>query len=145
MKVDEFAINQVFLPNRTLKIPYFQRPYVWKIENWKKFYEDIADITMTVSEGEEPETYFLGSIILKKGKFAGGQQLDVIDGQQRLTTIVLFMKALFLSLGRNDFFNQAFMQQSLLGETKPILVPNHNDSIIYQKIIRQSLQLIQKS
>ena len=135
MKVDEFAINQVFLPNRTLKIPYFQRPYVWKIENWKKFYEDIADITMTVSEGEEPETYFLGSIILKKGKFAGGQQLDVIDGQQRLTTIVLFMKALFLSLGRNDFFNQAFMQQSLLGETKPILVPNHNDSIIYQKII----------
>lgn len=135
MKVDEVAINQVFLPNRTLKIPYFQRPYVWKTENWKKFYEDIAEIAITVSEGDEPETYFLGSIILKQGKFAGGQQLDVIDGQQRLTTIVLFMKALFLSLGRNDFFNQNFMRQSLLGETQSILVPNHNDTIIYQKII----------
>lgn len=135
MKVEEVSINQVFLTNRMLKIPYFQRPYVWKKSNWEKFFEDIADITMAVSEGEEPETYFLGSIILKKGKFVGGQQLDVIDGQQRLTTIVLFMKALFLSLGRNDFFNQNFLQQNLLGETKPILVPNHNDTVIYHKLI----------
>lgn len=135
MKVDEVSINQVFLANRTLKIPYFQRPYVWKEENWAKFYEDIADIALAVAQGEEPETYFMGSIILKKGKFAGGQQLDVIDGQQRLSTIVLFMKALFLSLGRNDFFTQNFMQQNLLGETKPILVPNHNDMSIYHQLI----------
>ncbi|MCQ2200669.1 MAG: DUF262 domain-containing HNH endonuclease family protein [Bacteroidales bacterium] len=135
MKVDEVSINQVFLANRTLKIPYFQRPYVWKEENWAKFYEDIADIAIAVTQGEEPETYFMGSIILKKGKFSGGQQLDVIDGQQRLTTIVLFMKALFLSLGRNDFFTQNFMQQSLLGESKPILIPNHNDTAIYHQLI----------
>lgn len=135
MKVDEVSINQVFLPNRTLKIPYFQRPYVWKRSNWEKFYEDIADIALAVSEGEEPETYFMGSIILKKTKFNGGQQLDVIDGQQRLSTIVLFMKALFLSLGRNDFFVQNFMQQNLLGEVKSILVPNHNDMQIYQQLI----------
>lgn len=135
MKVEEVSINQVFLANRTLKIPYFQRPYVWGESNWEKFYNDIAEITMAVSEGEEPETYFMGSIILKKGKFSGGQHLDVIDGQQRLSTIVLFMKALYLSLGRNDFFYQNFMQQSLLGETKPILVPNHNDMATYMQLI----------
>lgn len=135
MKVDEVSINQVFLANRTLKIPYFQRPYVWGEPNWEKFYNDIAEITMAVNEGEEPETYFMGSIILKKGKFVGGQHLDVIDGQQRLSTIVLFMKALYLSLGRNDFFYQNFMQQSLLGETKPILVPNHNDMATYTQLI----------
>lgn len=135
MKVDEVSINQVFLANRTLKIPYFQRPYVWGEANWEKFYNDIAEITMAVNEGEEPETYFMGSIILKKGNFVGGQHLDVIDGQQRLSTIVLFMKALYLSLGRNDFFYQNFMQQSLLGETKPILVPNHNDMATYTQLI----------
>lgn len=135
MKVDEVSINQVFLANRTLKIPYFQRPYVWGEANWEKFYNDIAEIAMAVNDGEEPETYFMGSIILKKGKFVGGQHLDVIDGQQRLTTIVLFMKALYLSLGRNDFFFQNFMQQSLLGETKPILVPNHNDVKTYTQLI----------
>lgn len=135
MKVDEVSINQVFLTNRTLKIPYFQRPYVWTKPNWEKFYNDVAEIAIAINEGDEPETYFMGSIILKKGKFAGGQHLDVIDGQQRLSTIVLFMKALYLSLGRNDFFNQNFMQQSLIGETKPILVPNHNDLPTYSQII----------
>ena len=94
MKVDEVSINQVFLTNRTLKIPYFQRPYVWTKPNWEKFYNDVAEIAIAINEGDEPETYFMGSIILKKGKFAGGQHLDVIDGQQRLSTIVLFMKAL---------------------------------------------------
>ncbi len=135
MKVDEVSINQVFLANRTLKIPYFQRPYVWGESNWEKFYNDIAEISMAVNEGEEPETYFMGSIILKKGKFVGGQHLDVIDGQQRLSTIVLFMKVLYLSLGRNDFFYQNFMQQNLLGETNPILVPNHNDKTTYDRLI----------
>lgn len=135
MQVVEVSINQVFLTNRTLKIPFFQRPYVWGEANWEKFYNDIAEITMAVNEGERPETYFMGSIILKKGKFDGGQHLDVIDGQQRLSTIVLFMKALYLSLGRNDFFYQTFMQQSLSGESKPILVPNHNDMTTYTILI----------
>ena len=113
MKVEEVSINQVFLSNRTIKIPYFQRPYVWNISNWEKFYNDIAEIAMEVNDGEEPETYFMGSIILKRGKFAGGQHLDVIDGQQRLSTIVIFMKALYLSLGRNDLFMKDFMQDPL--------------------------------
>lgn len=70
MKVDEVSINQVFLTNRTLKIPYFQRPYVWTKPNWEKFYNDVAEIAIAINEGDEPETYFMGSIILKKGKFA---------------------------------------------------------------------------
>lgn len=136
MNVNAVSINEVFLANRTLKIPYFQRPYVWEEKNWERFYNDIAEIASATSTGEEePETYFLGSIILKKSKFNGGQQLDVIDGQQRLTTIVVFMKALYLSLSRNDLFRQSFMQQDLSGEAKPILTPNHNDSLTYNEII----------
>ena len=135
MEVNPVSINQVFLSNRTLKIPYFQRPYVWEDKNWEKFYNDIAEIAMAAKEGEEPETYFMGSIILKKEKFAGGQYFGVIDGQQRLSTIVLFMKALYLSLERNDLFYQNFMQQSLLGENNPILVPNHNDKETYMQLI----------
>ena len=135
MKVEEVSINQVFLSNRTIKIPYFQRPYVWNISNWEKFYNDIAEIAMEVNDGEEPETYFMGSIILKRGKFAGGQHLDVIDGQQRLSTIVIFMKALYLSLGRNDLFMKDFMQDPLEGDDCPILVPNHNDKATYFNLI----------
>ena len=34
MEAKKTSLNEVFLSNRTLKVPYFQRPYVWKAENW---------------------------------------------------------------------------------------------------------------
>lgn len=137
MRVEAVSINQVFLNNRILKIPFFQRGYVWGQKNWEQFFNDIANVA-SMDENEMPEKYFLGSIILKDAGFKGGcQQYDVIDGQQRLTTIVMFMKALYLALGRNDLFNIAFMQMSLTGETKPILVTNYNDQYIYSEIVNR--------
>lgn len=141
MKVEEVSINSVFLTNRTLKIPYFQRAYVWEEPNWEKFYNDVAEIALVLKENEErgidsdPEIYFMGSIILKKGRNAN--LLDVIDGQQRLSTIVLFMKALYLSIERNELFIRDFMKIDLPsgGKSEPILVPNHNDKLIYDEII----------
>ena len=137
MRVEVVSINQVFVNNRVLKIPFFQRGYVWKEDNWKQFFDDIANVA-DIEDGENPEMYFLGSIILKNsGLHNDGVQIyDVIDGQQRLTTIVIFMKALFLALGHNDIFKTEFMQTSLLtGETKPILVTNYNDQAVYNQII----------
>lgn len=142
MKVEAVSINQVFLNNRILKIPFFQRGYVWEKKNWEQFFNDIANVA-SMEENEMPEKYFLGSIILKDAGFkSGSQQYDVIDGQQRLTTIVMFMKALYLALGRNDLFNIAFMQMSLTGETKPILITNYNDQYVYNEIVnRDSIPL----
>lgn len=137
MKVEAVSINQVFLNNRILKIPFFQRGYVWEKKNWEQFFNDIANVA-SMDENEMPEKYFLGSIILKDAGFkSGSQQYDVIDGQQRLTTIVMFMKALYLALGRNDLFNNAFMQMSLTGETKPILITNYNDQYMYNEIVNR--------
>lgn len=137
MKVEAVSINQVFLNNRILKIPFFQRGYVWEKKNWEQFFNDIANVA-SMDENEMPEKYFLGSIILKDAGFkSGSQQYDVIDGQQRLTTIVMFMKALYLALGRNDLFNIAFMQMSLTGETKPILITNYNDQYVYNEIVNR--------
>lgn len=131
MKVEAITIPQVFINNRALKIPFFQRGYVWGESNWKRFFDDIAN-----GACENPDTYFLGSIILKDVGYKNGtQQFDVIDGQQRLTTIVIFMKALYLALGRNDLFTNGFMQMSLSGEKKPILVANYNDLSVYNEIM----------
>lgn len=133
MDVNVVSINQVFLPNRELKIPFFQRGYVWKESNWKQFFDDIATI-VGVDSDDYNEKYFLGSIILKE---KGGRVLDVIDGQQRLTTIVMFMKALYLCLNRDDLFKTSFMQRSLTDEQKPILLPNYNDQSMYLQIINE--------
>ena len=135
MKVEAISINQVFLNNRVLKIPFFQRGYVWNEANWQRFFDDIANVA-SLPEGETPQKYFLGSIILKDAGFKNGcQQFDVIDGQQRLTTIVMFMKALYLALGRDDMFRNGFMQMSLTGDSKPILVANYNDLRVYNEIV----------
>ena len=135
MKVEAISINQVFLNNRVLKIPFFQRGYVWNESNWQRFFDDIANVA-SLPDSETPEKYFLGSIILKDAGFKNGsQQFDVIDGQQRLTTIVVFMKALYLALGRNDMFLNSFMQMSLTGEKKPILVANYNDLSVYNQLM----------
>ena len=71
---------------RVLRIPFFQREYVWDKENWEPLLDDLLD----------PENdHFLGSIILKPGPEklgTGPREWNVIDGQQRLTTLSVLLK-----------------------------------------------------
>lgn len=73
-----------------LVVPFFQRHYIWKKENWEKLYFDFTT----------PEIKpFLGSIILKGGSTNDGvAEMNIVDGQQRLTTISVLAKAIFDSL-----------------------------------------------
>lgn len=66
-------------------IPVYQRAYSWEEEQWNAFIEDLVEQT----EGEN--SYFYGNILLeiiKKGK-----EYEIIDGQQRLTTLTIFMRS----------------------------------------------------
>lgn len=65
-------------------IPFFQRSYVWEKDNWETLYNDI----------KQNSNHFLGSIILKESKTKKYEK-NVIDGQQRLTTLTILLKALF--------------------------------------------------
>ena len=74
-----------------LEIPYFQRPYVWGERNWEDLFENLID---------EKQSHFLGSIILKRIHTVSGQieRFSVIDGQQRLTTLTILLKACYDNL-----------------------------------------------
>jgi hypothetical protein len=77
------------------KIPRFQRPYSWDKGNVEDFWND------AVAGGKEG--YFIGSMVMFGNK--GDQELYVVDGQQRLTTITIFLSALrdtLLEAGEND-------------------------------------------
>lgn len=84
------TIREVF--SDSYIIPEFQRPYSWEEEECSKLFEDLTD---AFQEGDN--NYYLGSIILYKEE--PSKNLNVIDGQQRLTTIMLLIKALFESAG----------------------------------------------
>ena len=66
------------------KIPRFQRPYSWDRGNVEEFW---SDVFVTSNEG-----YFIGSMVLFKAQ--GHNELQVVDGRQRLTTITIFLAAL---------------------------------------------------
>lgn len=73
-------------------VPRYQRGYVWKEPNWNELITDI-DFTLRAS-GEISWSHFLGTIVLssyisKHGtpKINGITDFEIIDGQQRLTTI----------------------------------------------------------
>jgi len=80
------------LKTRNFKVPDLQRDYVWKDENVKQLLADLIDhcknheVTKENKLLEKPKTYFLGSMVACKPE-KGEHLLEIIDGQQRLTTI----------------------------------------------------------
>ncbi len=70
-------------------IPFFQRSYIWNQDNWEEFYDSLID---GLKQKKSP---FFGSIILKlnKNTVFDKSYFSIIDGQQRLTTLSLFIKA----------------------------------------------------
>ena len=130
MQVNDYLIPQIFTKG-TLVIPFFQRACVWTEGNWKRFFDDIAQLAATPLD--ERRVYFLGSIILHKDK--NQVRFDVIDGQQRLTTIVMFMKMLYLMTAQEATFNAFFTQPDANGNVTPKLVPSSNDKATYDVIV----------
>ena len=94
------SIGQMFQSEYFYEIPTYQRRYVWRDEKIKNLWEDIL---FNLKE-KGKISYFLGSFIIQKNKHQNN--LTVIDGQQRLTTILLLNFIIcknFIKL--NDEFN----------------------------------------
>ena len=84
-KASEFALRAVFDDRYLFKIPAYQRPYAWTTEHADEL---IKDLLQTLREAPA-EPYFLGSIILIKSEDLPDS--DVVDGQQRLTTLTMLL------------------------------------------------------
>lgn len=107
MNAQKALITNIFNGATLIEVPFFQRPYVWNDELWAKFIEDMEFIVLT------HKTHFLGAIILKDaGQPKPGDKVaqhhTIVDGQQRLTTFLLFLKALCLKQNQMTFFDFQF-------------------------------------
>jgi hypothetical protein len=93
-------IMEIFSTDNYL-IPDFQRPYTWVERHCEALWVDIVDFHNLVKSAKDnnntnEEQYFLGNIVLYPN---ANDTFAVIDGQQRLTTLILLMKALFENSG----------------------------------------------
>src|SRR5665811_384051 len=100
----------VFNMPQYLEIPLFQRPYVWKEEDqWAPLWDDLRRMAeLRLSQTGTQARHFLGAIVLQAQEMPFGNVAthEVIDGQQRLTTLQLVFDstaAVFSQLGRPDY------------------------------------------
>ena len=97
MKAFEQPFSFMKMP-QIIEIPYFQRAYVWKESNWQELLENLLD---------KNQNHFLGSIILKQQNVCSNEmkRISVVDGQQRLTTLSILLRACYDSLKLDDYEN----------------------------------------
>jgi hypothetical protein len=77
-------------------VPLYQRPYVWhQEEQWEPLWSDIQRLAEAILKGWHPRAHFLGATVQDRTEEAPGQIETrlLIDGQQRLTTLQLLLKA----------------------------------------------------
>ena len=85
IKAKERPLNKIFGGDYVFKIPDYQRPYTWNKEHTKELLDDLLT---TMAEGQK-SYYFLGSIVLIKEETE--TRAEVVDGQQRLTTLTMLL------------------------------------------------------
>lgn len=93
LEAHDKLLSEVFSDNYQFQIPDYQRPYSWTKEQAGELFNDILDAMR--DNKSNPNTdglYFLGSIVLIKADRESNS--DVVDGQQRLTTLTILFSAL---------------------------------------------------
>ena len=88
----EQELKRVFSDDYLFEIPAYQRPYAWTTEQATELLDDLLTAMGNDGEMEEVSPYFLGSIVLIKDAHRALAQ--VVDGQQRLTTLTILFCAL---------------------------------------------------
>lgn len=96
MKVDKLNLERVFERTERLEAPLFQRPYVWQQEkNWEPLWGSIQIVAERRLDAKPVHPHFLGAIVLDQLETGLGKihVRQIIDGQQRLTTLQLALAA----------------------------------------------------
>lgn len=128
MEANKVIPSSIISPQLELRIPFYQRSYVWGEAEWKRFLEDLRYITVT------KKPYFFGSVITKKMR-PNQPYLEsrvLVDGQQRMTTLLIFMKVLSLKTGRNcDYGFTELNSQPKVSSLKV----GQNDEEIYKSVM----------
>ena len=110
-------------------IPVYQRAYSWQEDNWNVFLQDLMEQVNRENE------YSYGNLLLETIK--KDSEYDVIDGQQRLTTLVIFMRALYNVLKSKNAKEEDLgeIEEFFEKKKKKRLRPVDNDRACFDAII----------
>ena len=114
LNVDQKNVKGIFQNTKLpFLIPDYQRPYAWGTEECKTLWDDLFSFAFPNNASDqfnEEDEYFLGPIVTFKND---AKQIEIIDGQQRLTTLMLLLRAFYEKLGNMRDSNSISMKQDI--------------------------------
>ena len=152
LQAGETTLNKLLNTSRQFIVPIFQRNYSWQKSQYERLWFDI----LRASKFKEKQNHFIGSIVyIDMGTPAGRpQQLLLIDGQQRLTTISILLCAIkdyvqkfnletkLINLAKIK--NQFLYNSDEIDEDKYKLLLNVQDKETYIKLIDNTIFTVNK-
>lgn len=148
MKVSQEPISITdILKDKTFTVPLYQREYSWNLEQ-------VSDLFYDITSTNQPEGHFLGSLLLYKENDSGS--MEIVDGQQRMTTIFILLLVIFNELKETDKLKALSRIQSLLyvidpndlsddiTSSEPRLETGKRDKKLFKAIIRGDDYLVHK-
>jgi hypothetical protein len=153
MDAKDHPVISVLGDQRRFVVPIFQRQYSWGEARLAPFWEDVVAKAEEALQGKPKFSHYMGALILAPGGdgFIIGvtPRVQVIDGQQRLTTFQLFLAALREVAQRIDVPDFDSLVHSYLhvppmrGDTAPDatfrLIPTPEDRAVFHLIVGQGL------
>lgn len=89
IKATELPMVGIFNNNYRFEIPEYQRPYSWTTEEVGELLDDLSYAARQSSNSADASPYFLGSVVIIKNDTA--PEAEIIDGQQRITTLTIML------------------------------------------------------
>ena len=122
--VNNYPVSQLFDIEMGVvyAIPRYQREYTWSKNQWKNLFDDVL---------ENDPGYFLGSIICinQSTDALSVQKLELVDGQQRLTTLSLLFAAVYHALKKHETDLDDELRVELINLKRKLVLKKGNDQI----------------
>ena len=137
----EYQLKKIFNSDFEFYIPLYQRPYSWTEEETNILFDDLYSSYLENKENEDID-YFLGSIVLIKKE--DSSYSDVIDGQQRLTTLTILLSTLASKFKDTDNEKFKMCMEFIIArgneftnvDSKPRLTIGKNDNGFFHKYVQ---------
>ena len=125
-------ITQPVFAGKFFEVPKYQRSYAWEKENVRELFEDIQEALQIKAN------HYIGTVVLAKTDQP--QIFNIVDGQQRLTTLVMFISVILskiLDQEEQNFIRQSYVKQKKKFKLSPLL----RDQDFFYQILDGNLTL----
>lgn len=117
INVNKQTVLQLLISGQDIPfvIPEYQRPYSWSDDEIITLFEDLWEFSVERTQPDGAKNYFLGCVV----SYEENGERQIIDGQQRITSLFLLLRAVFTMLEKDD--NQTDEVKNFISKIKPAL------------------------